>query len=139
MSVKNQFIVVDGKVKLDETNIKLYLDAAIDFWRRSDRIYADPSSNISKPNFDAQFKIRNDGAKPIEVERLSLAIHDSNNNYLWDMVDPTFVIVWAVGRMAERCTRSRRYSECASSVGGAATWGDTGTRGASSGTTQGSV
>ena len=56
-----------------------------DFWRKDDPIYADPSSSCSNQNFDAQYKVRNDGSQSITIERLALAIHDSNNNHLWDL------------------------------------------------------
>lgn len=59
-----------------------------DFWRRADPIYADPLSSIWNPNFDAQYKIRNDGTQAVNIERLALTIHDSNNNHLWDMAAP---------------------------------------------------
>jgi len=60
-----------------------------DFWKKADPIYADPSSDAWHPNFDAQYKVRNSGSKPILIERLALAIHDSNNKHLWDMLNPS--------------------------------------------------
>lgn len=60
-----------------------------DFWKKADPIYADPSSDIWHPNFDAQYKIRNDGSETITVQRLALAIHYSDNSFWFDMSDPS--------------------------------------------------
>jgi|GEM_PF-1437613 len=65
---------------IEESDLTIY-----DFWKKPDPIYADPSSYCDKPNFDAQYKVRNDGSQPITIERLALAIHDSNNNHKFDL------------------------------------------------------
>jgi|GEM_PF-2369008 len=59
-----------------------------DFWRKEDPIYANPQADIWNPNFDAQYKVQNTGTATIQIERLALAIHDANNNHLWDMSNP---------------------------------------------------
>ena len=74
MNVKNR---INGKV------LSVY-----DFWRSQEPYYADPNSTIWNPNFDAQYKIKNEGSQSIFIEKLALAIHDSNNNHLWDMANP---------------------------------------------------
>ena len=58
-----------------------------DFWRRSDPLYSSPTAGPRAPNFDAQYKVRNPSTNGIVVEQLALAVHDSNGNFLYDMVD----------------------------------------------------
>ena len=76
--------VADGKLATVKSSTAEQL-TVYDFWRKDDPIYADPSSSCSNQNFDAQYKVRNDGSQSITIERLALAIHDSNNNHLWDL------------------------------------------------------
>ena len=59
-----------------------------DFWKIADPIYADPNSNAQNPNFDAQYKLRNDGSENITIERLSLTIHSDTDTFLWDLSLP---------------------------------------------------
>jgi len=56
-----------------------------DFWRKDGSLYADPNSSLSNPNFDAQYKVRNDGNSAITIQQLALAVHDSNGNHLFDL------------------------------------------------------
>ncbi|MCI5210383.1 MAG: M23 family metallopeptidase, partial [Candidatus Electrothrix sp. ATG2] len=59
-----------------------------DFWRKDDPLYADSNSDIWNPNFDAQYKIVNNSNEDIYIDRLALAVHDSDDNYLFDLSDP---------------------------------------------------
>jgi len=60
-----------------------------DFWKKADPIYATSSSDIWHPNFDAQYKIRNDGSESITIQRLALAVHYSDNRFCLDMSNPS--------------------------------------------------
>ncbi|WPD22517.1 MAG: pre-peptidase C-terminal domain-containing protein [Candidatus Electrothrix scaldis] len=59
-----------------------------DFWRKADPLYADPNSDIWNPNFDAQYKVVNNGSEDIYIDSLALAVHDADDNYLFDLSDP---------------------------------------------------
>jgi hypothetical protein len=56
-----------------------------DFWRLADPIYADPNSDSVNHNFDAQFKIKNNGSGPVNIDRLALAVHYSDGRYFFDL------------------------------------------------------
>ncbi len=69
----------------------LYLDShteyleVYDFWQKSrDGIY---KASCFKEDWilDSQFKVKNNGNEPIYIEKLALAMHDNNNNYLFDL------------------------------------------------------
>ncbi len=55
-----------------------------DFWYKSPS-YADANSSSDKPNFDAQFKVKNSGTSDINIERLALSVHETSGAYLFDM------------------------------------------------------
>ncbi|MCI5209756.1 MAG: hypothetical protein D3910_13405, partial [Candidatus Electrothrix sp. ATG2] len=74
-----------GYIYLSETG----MPSIYDFWRKADPLYADPNSDIWNPNFDAQYKIINNSNEEIYIDRLALAVHDSNDAYLFDLADPT--------------------------------------------------
>ncbi len=55
-----------------------------DFWRKNDDnnkpIYADVHCN-----FDAQYKIKNNGSEPITIDQLALAIHRESGEHFFDL------------------------------------------------------
>jgi len=60
-----------------------------DFIRTPDPIFADPSSDIFNPNFEANIEIRNDGSSYITIGRMYLEIYNASTGAkLWDMADP---------------------------------------------------
>ncbi|MCI5137651.1 MAG: CHAP domain-containing protein, partial [Candidatus Electrothrix sp. AR1] len=73
-----------GYIYLSETA----LPSIYDFWRKADPLYADPNSDIWNPNFDAQYKIVNNSNEEIYIDRLALAVHDADDNFLFDLSDP---------------------------------------------------
>lgn len=56
-----------------------------DFWRTNQTLYADTNSSFQNHNFDAQFKIKNDGNKSVTIQRLALAIHDKYGKHQFDL------------------------------------------------------
>ncbi|KPA09891.1 membrane or secreted protein containing Peptidase M23 domain protein [Candidatus Magnetomorum sp. HK-1] len=58
-----------------------------DFWKKNDPnpICADPSSDYWNPNFDAQYKIKNDSSSSVLINRLALSIHYSDNSFWFDL------------------------------------------------------
>lgn len=60
-----------------------------DFWKKADPLYADPLSTVWHPNFDAQYKVKNDGTQAITIKQFALSIHDSSNKFLFDMKNPS--------------------------------------------------
>ncbi|WP_462156411.1 CHAP domain-containing protein [Pseudoalteromonas piscicida] len=57
-----------------------------DFWVSGHRIAADPDATISRPNFDAQFKVKNiTNSTPYHFRHIALAVHDSKGNFLFNM------------------------------------------------------
>ncbi len=56
-----------------------------DFWRLADPIYADPNSDFVNHNFDAQFKIKNNGSRSITIARLALAVHHLDGRHWFDL------------------------------------------------------
>ena len=72
--------LIDGPVEdVSAARLEVY-----DFWRKHP-LYADPNSTLQNPNFDAQFKIKNFGTKSITIQRLALAVHNTNGGYLFDL------------------------------------------------------
>jgi surface antigen len=56
-----------------------------DFWVKATSILADPRASVAKPNFDAQFKIRNvTRSEKYRIKQLALAVHDSSGRFLWN-------------------------------------------------------
>ncbi|MCI5191274.1 MAG: hypothetical protein D3905_16115, partial [Candidatus Electrothrix sp. AS4_5] len=58
-----------------------------EFWRKADPLYADPNSDIWNPNFDAQYKVVNNGNEDIYIDSLALSVHDADDNHLFDLSD----------------------------------------------------
>lgn len=73
----NMLVVLPMSVKL----------TVYDFAKMPAPIYADPLSSIWHPNFSAAYGIRNDGTQAVTIKKLALAIHDSGNNFKFDMAN----------------------------------------------------
>ncbi|HPE71525.1 MAG TPA: CHAP domain-containing protein [Candidatus Competibacter sp.] len=57
-----------------------------DWWVKTTSLIADPNASVSKPNFDAQFKLKNvTKNQKFTLQNIALAVHNSNGQYLFDM------------------------------------------------------
>ena len=61
------------------------LPIIFDFWRKVDPIHADSQSSNQQPNFDAQYKIKNESSNRMTIQRLALSVHNNNNQHYFDL------------------------------------------------------
>lgn len=50
--------------------------------------YADANSSVTNPNFNAQFTLKNNTLKPVLIDQMALAVHDSDNRFMFDLGNP---------------------------------------------------
>jgi len=59
-----------------------------DFFKKEGPLYTDLNSDALNPNFDAQYKVRNDNSQAITIDQLALAVHNSADQMVLDLLDP---------------------------------------------------
>ena len=62
--------------------------SVFDFWRTGDPIHADSHSSQQNPNFDAQYKLKNESSYRMSFQRLALAVHHNNDQHYFDLWKP---------------------------------------------------